>query len=82
MHQNISLWSASDNQNLFQGSGRLGLSKMGEQFVAGLVKHAEALCALVCPSVNSYKRYSESNGYHNSSVSLSQRLSQSNGYHN
>jgi len=56
MHQNVSLWSASDNQNIFEGSGRLGLSKVGEQFLAGIMKHADALCALVCPSVNSYKR--------------------------
>ncbi len=34
----------------------LGLSKMGYQFLGGLLQHARALTALCAPSVNSYKR--------------------------
>ena len=34
----------------------MGLSRMGYQFMGGLLKHARGLCALLAPSVNSYKR--------------------------
>ncbi len=33
-----------------------GLSPLGQQFAAGLLAHAPALCALAAPTVNSYKR--------------------------
>lgn len=41
-----------------QTSGRygLGLSRLGDQFLAGLLAHAPALTALCAPTVNSYKR--------------------------
>jgi len=54
MHLNISLWDG--DRNVFVGEGRLGVSKTAEHFIAGLMKHAEALCAFVCPTINSYKR--------------------------
>ena len=34
----------------------LGLSKLGYQFVAGVLEHARALAAVCAPTVNSYKR--------------------------
>ena len=34
----------------------MGLSRTAYQFIAGVMAHAEALAALLCPSVNSYKR--------------------------
>jgi glutamine synthetase len=34
----------------------MGLSKLGYQFLAGLLHHAPALCAFAAPTVNSYKR--------------------------
>ena len=34
----------------------LGLSKMGYQFLGGLLEHARALTAICAPTVNSYKR--------------------------
>ncbi|GAB2198250.1 type III glutamate--ammonia ligase [Sessilibacter sp. MAH4] len=34
----------------------MGLSKLAYQFLAGVTLHAKALTALLCPSVNSYKR--------------------------
>jgi glutamine synthetase len=37
-------------------AGELGLSALGYQFMAGVLAHAEALCALSNPTVNSYKR--------------------------
>jgi glutamine synthetase len=33
-----------------------GLSKLGYQFIAGVLKHAAAICAVIAPTVNSYKR--------------------------
>ncbi|MBW8328773.1 MAG: glutamine synthetase, partial [Thiobacillus sp.] len=34
----------------------LKLSKLGYQFVAGVLKHAHAISAVIAPTVNSYKR--------------------------
>ncbi len=34
----------------------LGMSAMGYSFIAGLLEHAQALTAVTCPTVNSYKR--------------------------
>ena len=34
----------------------MGLSITAYRFIAGIIEHAPALCALLCPSVNSYKR--------------------------
>ncbi|MDT5242331.1 MAG: glutamine synthetase [Mycobacterium sp.] len=33
-----------------------GLSKLGYQFIAGVLRHASAICAVIAPTVNSYKR--------------------------
>jgi glutamine synthetase len=60
LHMNTSLWS-TDDRNLFAaGRGRdrygLGLSRLAYQFAAGVLEHARALSAVVCPTVNSYKR--------------------------
>lgn len=59
-HLNMSLADA-DGTNLFatetDGDPRgLGLSELGYQFVAGVLRHAPAICAVVAPTVNSYKR--------------------------
>lgn len=57
MHMHMSIGDGS--ANLFedlQDARGLQLSKLGYQFTAGLLKHAPALTALCCPSVNSYKR--------------------------
>ena len=34
----------------------LGLSPLGYSFVAGILRHGRALCAVLAPTVNSYKR--------------------------
>jgi glutamate---methylamine ligase len=54
-HAHVSLWQGE--RNLFSDpAGELGLSQLGYQFLAGVLAHAEALCALTNPTVNSYKR--------------------------
>lgn len=58
MHMHLSI--ADDHApNLFhddRDKQGLGLSPLAYQFLAGVLTHARALCALVAPSVNSYKR--------------------------
>jgi glutamate---methylamine ligase len=56
-HVHVSGWSIGTEQNLFTDpDGELGLSRMAYQFMAGVLDHAEALCALLNPTVNSFKR--------------------------
>ena len=55
MHFHVSLWAGG--RCLFDAD-RPGddLSPTGRHFVAGVLAHAPALCALAAPTVNSYKR--------------------------
>ncbi|MEN9232090.1 MAG: type III glutamate--ammonia ligase [Thermostichus sp. DG02_5_bins_236] len=54
-HTHISLWDGTTN--LFaDATGELGLSKLAYHFIAGVLYHAPALCALTNPTVNSYRR--------------------------
>jgi glutamine synthetase len=54
-HAHVSLWKGKTN--LFEDpKGELGVSKLGYNFIGGLIHNAEALCALTNPTVNSYKR--------------------------
>ncbi len=54
-HVHLSLWKG--DTNLFADeTGELGVSKMGYNFIGGLIHSAEALCAITNPTVNSYKR--------------------------
>src|SRR5215470_15360961 len=54
-HAHVSLWQGK--KNLFQDAkGELGLSKLGYTFIGGVIHNAEPLCALLNPTVNSYKR--------------------------
>ena len=60
MHMHVSLWrgSGEDGKSMFDpepGSGAT-LSTTARQFIAGLLDHAPALCAIAAPNVNSYKR--------------------------
>ncbi|MGF1630308.1 MAG: type III glutamate--ammonia ligase [Kiloniellaceae bacterium] len=56
-HMHVSLWSSKDGRNLFEDKkDSQGLSKLGYQFIAGVMHSAEALCAITNPTVNSYKR--------------------------
>jgi glutamine synthetase len=54
-HAHVSLWQGG--RNLFEdGVGELGISSLCRHFIGGLVHHADALCAITNPAVNSYKR--------------------------
>ena len=53
-HAHISVWRG--DVNAFKGDDPMGLSPLASQFLGGLLAHAEALCALTNPTVNSYKR--------------------------
>lgn len=58
-HYNMSLYNIQNGENLFVTSDDprgCGLSKLGYQFIAGIIKHAPAICAVIAPTVNSYKR--------------------------
>jgi glutamine synthetase type III len=56
-HVHVSLWDAAKNENRFSSpSGELGLSATAYEFIGGLLHHAEAMCALTNPTVNSFKR--------------------------
>lgn len=60
-HFNMSLYDLESGKNLFKRAPEddprgLGLSELGYQFVAGIIKHGPALCAAFAPTVNSYKR--------------------------
>ncbi len=62
LHVNASLWSADGTTNLFERHGSdddpygLGLTSLGYSFCAGILSHARAMSAIMCPTVNSYKR--------------------------
>ncbi len=58
MHLHVS-FAGNRKANLFEDkkdANGLGLSKLGYQFLGGVLAHAPALAALTAPSVNSYKR--------------------------
>jgi len=58
-HFNMSIADSKTDKNLFEDANDprgLGLSKLGYQFSAGILKHGPALCAAFAPTVNSYKR--------------------------
>ena len=58
-HFNMSLADLGSGENLFvDGDDPRGckLSKLGYQFIAGVLRHLPAICAVVAPTVNSYKR--------------------------
>lgn len=58
-HYNMSLADVDTGENLFSDPNDprgLGYSKLAYNFVGGLLKHAGAITAVTCPTVNSYKR--------------------------
>ncbi|MCT0212225.1 MULTISPECIES: type III glutamate--ammonia ligase [unclassified Synechococcus] len=55
-HLHHSLWDA-DGRNLFHDPlGEQGLSELAYAFLAGVLEHAAALCALTNPTAESYRR--------------------------
>ncbi|MGM9488151.1 type III glutamate--ammonia ligase [Ideonella sp. YS5] len=58
LHFHVSLWDEA-GRCVFAPEDRSGaslLSATGRQFLAGVLAHSPALCALAAPTVNSYKR--------------------------
>jgi glutamine synthetase type III len=54
-HAHVSLWQGE--RNLFEDTGgELGLSSLAYEFLGGIMHSADALAALLNPTVNSYKR--------------------------
>ncbi len=58
-HYNISLADIKTGRNMFEDPKDprgCGLSKVGYHFIAGVLRHAKAISAVIAPTVNSYKR--------------------------
>lgn len=58
-HFNMSLADVETGENLFRGEDDprdIGLSRLGYQYIAGILDHLPAICAVTAPTVNSYKR--------------------------
>jgi len=57
MHIHQSLGYLATGKNAFSDPGDAhGLSKIAKHFIAGQLAHARAMCAILAPLVNSYKR--------------------------
>jgi glutamate---methylamine ligase len=56
-HVHVSLWDADGRTNLFHDeAGELGLSPCALHFLGGIMHGAADVCAVLNPTVNSYKR--------------------------
>lgn len=56
-HNHISVWDRKRNVNLFASDDdKLGLTPLAYHFLGGVLHSAEALCAIVNPTINSYSR--------------------------
>nr|WP_314578025.1 glutamine synthetase family protein [uncultured Pseudomonas sp.] len=57
-HLHQSLVSSVDGRNVFMPTSAAdSLSKVGQQYLAGLLAHAQGATALSTPTINGYKRY-------------------------
>src|SRR6187397_2934885 len=61
-HLHMSVWDADGAQPLMHATGRekpgpYGLSKVGQQFMAGMMTLSRELAVFIAPFINSYKRY-------------------------
>ena len=56
VHIHFSFLDSNGNAVLYDPDGHLGLSTVGRHFVAGILHHMAALCAITAPSVVSYIR--------------------------
>ena len=75
-HFNHSLCSVQGDRNVFQGgSGESSsVSDTCRLWLAGLVKHSAALCALSAPTVNCYRRFHKPFAPHKSDWGMDNRL--------
>jgi len=57
MHVHQSLFNTKSNKNVFfSPNDEYNLSKTAYHFIAGQLKHIKGMMAILCPTVNSYKR--------------------------
>jgi glutamine synthetase len=56
-HINISLADTDTGRNAFAAADGNGYSDVARQFTAGVLAHGDAITAVTCPTVNSYKRF-------------------------
>jgi len=57
MHTHQSLFDIKTKTNAFYDKEhKYNLSKVAYNFIAGQINHINAMCAVLCPTVNSYKR--------------------------
>jgi len=57
MHIHVSLFNPKNDKNIFYDhKGYAHISQKCRYFIGGLLEHARALCAIVAPAVNSYRR--------------------------
>lgn len=64
-HYNMSLWSLATGENVFADTDDprgFGMSRLAYNFVAGQLKHADAITAVACPTVNSYRGLTDTSG--------------------
>ncbi len=59
-HLHASLWDEQGRNVFHDPNGEKGLSELAYQFLAGLLLHAPALCALTNPVASSYRRLARS----------------------
>ena len=55
-HLHQSLWDRDRHQNLFHTAETGGMSAIMQHYIAGLTTHLPELAAVICPTINSYKR--------------------------
>jgi glutamine synthetase len=56
-HVHVSVWDRVGASNMFyDATDEMGLSQQGYNFLGGVMRHAQAMCAITNPTVNSYKR--------------------------
>jgi len=56
-HINISLADTVSGRNVFAATEGAGYSDVSRHFTAGVLAHGDAITAVTCPTVNSYKRF-------------------------
>lgn len=56
-HMHLSLWDKTGKKCVFlDKKGEMGMSSTAYNFLGGMLAHAQGLCAITNPTVNSYKR--------------------------
>ncbi len=57
MHVHLGLFNPKNDESMFYApKGYANISQQCRYFIGGILEHAKALCAIVAPTVNSYKR--------------------------